>query len=98
MAEAEDVTSDLNNLAMSEAAVPLLDAVKKHIAENVAPISEEFFKLAEGLEDRWSYHPRQLELLDARVTSVDATISPHIGPNNTSIFSRSCPIVQASSK
>ncbi|MCB1683115.1 MAG: hypothetical protein KDI31_01460, partial [Pseudomonadales bacterium] len=64
MAEAEDVTSDLNNLAMSEAAVPLLDAVKKHIAENVAPISDEFYSLAEGLEDRWSYHPRQLELLD----------------------------------
>ena len=27
MAEAEDLTSDLNNLAMSEEAVPLLDAV-----------------------------------------------------------------------
>ena len=64
MAEAEDYTSDLNNLAMSEEAVPLLDAVKKHIADNVTPITEEFFELARGLEDRWTYHPKQLELLD----------------------------------
>ena len=64
MAEAEDVTSDLNNLAMSEAAVPLLDAVKKHITDNVTPITEEYFALAEGLENRWSHHPRQLELLN----------------------------------
>ncbi len=64
MAEAEDFTSDLNNLAMSEEAVPLLDAVKKHIAENVEPITEEFFRLGEGREDRWSWAPGQLELLE----------------------------------
>lgn len=59
-----DLTSDLNNLGMSEEARPLLDAVKKHIDENVAPITEEFFSLEEGKEDRWSWHPRQLELLE----------------------------------
>jgi len=64
MAEAEDVTSDLNNLAMSEEAVPLLEAVKKHIRENVEPITEEFFRLGEGRKDRWSWAPGQLELLD----------------------------------
>ena len=64
MAEAEDLTSDLNNLAMSAEAVPLLDAVKKHIADNVEPITEEFFKLDSEKEDRWSWHPRQLELLE----------------------------------
>ena len=63
MAEAEDLTSDMYNLAMSEEAVPLLDAVKKHIADNVAPITEEFFRLGEGREDRWSWAPGQLELL-----------------------------------
>ena len=63
MAEAEDLTSDMYNLAMSEEAVPLLAAVKKHIAENVAPITEEFFRLGEGREDRWSWAPGQLELL-----------------------------------
>ncbi|MEM8769106.1 MAG: acyl-CoA dehydrogenase family protein [Pseudomonadota bacterium] len=64
MAEAEDYTSDLNNLAMGEEAVPLLDAVKKHIADNVAPIQDEFYRLGEGREDRWSWAPGQLELLD----------------------------------
>ncbi len=63
MAEAEDLTSDMYNLAMSEEAVPLLAAVKKHIADNVAPITEEFFRLGEDREDRWSWAPGQLELL-----------------------------------
>ncbi|MEZ5557655.1 MAG: acyl-CoA dehydrogenase family protein [Pseudomonadales bacterium] len=59
-----DIEADLNNLAMSEEAQPLLDAVKKHIAENVAPITEEFFALDKEKTDRWSWHPRQLELLE----------------------------------
>ena len=48
---------------MSEEARPLLDAVKKHIAENVAPITEEFYSLGEGRAGRWSWAPGQLELL-----------------------------------
>ena len=59
-----DADSDLFNLAMSDEAQPLLAAVKKHITENVEPITEEFFALEKGKEDRWSWHPRQLELLD----------------------------------
>ena len=39
-------------------------AVKKHIAENVDPITEEFFRLHDEKTDRWSWHPRQLELLE----------------------------------
>jgi acyl-CoA dehydrogenase len=59
-----DLNSDLFNLAMSEKAQPLMDAVQKHIVENVDPITEEFFALNEEKEDRWSWHPRQLELLE----------------------------------
>ncbi|UCD69645.1 MAG: acyl-CoA dehydrogenase family protein, partial [Betaproteobacteria bacterium] len=59
------LNQELFNLAMSPEARPLLDAVKKHIADNVAPITEEFFALDEEKEDRWSWHPRQLELLDS---------------------------------
>ena len=59
-----DADSDLFNLAMSDEAQPLLAAVKKHITENVEPITAEFFALEKGKEDRWSWHPRQLELLD----------------------------------
>ncbi|HAR30786.1 MAG TPA: acyl-CoA dehydrogenase, partial [Gammaproteobacteria bacterium] len=59
-----DLDKDLFNLAMSAEAEPLMDAVKKHIAENVDPITEEFFALDEQKTDRWSWHPRQLELLE----------------------------------
>ncbi len=59
-----DLDADLFNLAMSEEAQPLMDAVQKHIADNVAPITEEFFALNAEKEDRWSWHPRQLELLE----------------------------------
>jgi acyl-CoA dehydrogenase len=38
-------TPDLFDLAMSEQARPLMDAVLKHIEDNVVPISEEFFAL-----------------------------------------------------
>lgn len=55
---------DLFNLAMSEEAKPLMAAVQKHIEENVEPMTEEFFRLNTQKEDRWSWHPRQLELLD----------------------------------
>jgi acyl-CoA dehydrogenase len=63
MAEAS-LEDDLNNLTMSREAEPLLAAVKAHIKENVAPITEEFYKLDSEKTDRWSWHPRQLELLD----------------------------------
>ncbi len=59
-----DLEADLFQLAMSEESQPLMDAVKKHIAENVVPITDEFFALDKEKEDRWSWHPRQLELLD----------------------------------
>ena len=54
---------ELFDLTMSAEAQPLLDAVKKHIAENVEPITEEYHALTEELDDPWTYHPRQLELL-----------------------------------
>ena len=58
-----DLDAELNNLAMSKESQPLFDAVKAHIAENVAPIIDEFFKLGENRKDRWSWAPGQLELL-----------------------------------
>ena len=59
-----DMEADLFNLAMSEEAQPLMDMVKMHILENVAPISEEFAALHKEKDDIWSWHPRQLELLE----------------------------------
>ena len=59
-----NLDADLFNLAMSAKARPLMDAVQQHIKENVEPITEEFFALDKNKTDRWSWHPRQLELLD----------------------------------
>ena len=63
MAEA-DLEADLNNLVMGSDVQPLFDAVVAHIKENVDPITEEFHSLDEQKTDRWSWHPRQLELLE----------------------------------
>ena len=49
---------------MFSEAQPLFRAVKKHIEDNVIPITEEFNALDAEKEDRWSWHPRQLELLE----------------------------------
>ena len=59
-----DAEAELNNLAMSKSAQPLMEAVKRHIAENVEPITEQFFRLGENRTDRWSWAPGQLELLE----------------------------------
>ncbi|MHB9881164.1 acyl-CoA dehydrogenase family protein [Pacificimonas sp. ICDLI1SI03] len=55
---------DLNDLRMSEKAVPLLEKVRTFIADVVQPMSVEFHALGEGRADRWSYVPGQLELLE----------------------------------
>jgi acyl-CoA dehydrogenase len=60
----DDFGGELFNLGMSEAARPLLEAVKTFIAEEVEPMSVEFFELGEDREDRWGYAPGQLELLE----------------------------------
>jgi acyl-CoA dehydrogenase len=63
----------LFNLAMSRDAQPLLEAVKQHITENVEPITEEFFALDNEKADRWSWHPRQLELLEGAKNKAKAS-------------------------
>lgn len=55
---------DMNDLRMSEKTRPLLEAVVRHIRENVDPILEEYNRLGEGRADRFSYAPGQLELLE----------------------------------
>ncbi|WP_442915383.1 acyl-CoA dehydrogenase family protein [Marinobacter sp. OP 3.4] len=54
----------MNDLTMSEKSRPLLEAVKKHIRDNVDPILDEFERLGAGRADRFSYAPGQLELLE----------------------------------
>ena len=78
MAEAVLENPDLFDLTMSDQAAPLLDAVKNHIQQNVAPISEEFYALEKEKTDRWSWHPRQLELLDG-AKAIDENAAAIVG-------------------
>lgn len=59
-----DPQNELNNLAMSEGARPLLDKVIKHIRENCDPALAEYERLGEGRAERFSYAPGQLEILE----------------------------------
>src|SRR6267154_6073632 len=68
-----DLDPELNNLAMSKEAQPLFDAVMKHIEDNVAPISDEFFRLGEGRKENWSWAPGQLELLEGAKNKAKAS-------------------------
>jgi alkylation response protein AidB-like acyl-CoA dehydrogenase len=55
---------ELFDLRMSEEARPLMKRVTQFLEEVVAPMQEEFYALEADKEDRWSYAPGQLELLD----------------------------------
>ena len=59
-----EAPQELFELSMSEDAQPLREAVNMHMRDNVDPITEEFFALNEEKDDRWTWHPRQLELLE----------------------------------
>ena len=58
-------TVDMYDLRMSEKAKPLYEAVKKFIAEEVEPHTEEYFRRGEGRADHWGYGEGQLELLES---------------------------------
>ncbi|HZU72386.1 MAG TPA: acyl-CoA dehydrogenase family protein [Acidimicrobiales bacterium] len=60
----DDFGGELFNLAMSDAARPLLEKVKAFIADEVEPVTERYFALGAERADRWSFAPGQLELLD----------------------------------
>ena len=72
----DDLGGQMYNLSMSEKARPLLEAVKKFIATEVDPMSEQFHKLGEGREDRWSYAPGQLEMLQPAKATAFCIVRP----------------------
>ena len=59
-----ETTEEMFDLRMSEGAKPLFEKVKAFISEEVEPITLEFHQLGENREERWSWAPGQLELLD----------------------------------
>ena len=60
----DDFGGELYNLGISDKARPLLEQVRKFIADEVEPMSEKYFALGENRADRWSFADGQLELLD----------------------------------
>ena len=58
-------TDDAMNLAMSPKAVPLYEAVKLFITNEVEPITAEFYRLGENRKQHWGYGEGQLELLNS---------------------------------
>ncbi len=60
------------DLRMSEEVRPLYEAVMQFIGDEVDPITEEFYRLGENREDRWSHAPGQLELLEQAKTKARA--------------------------
>jgi|TARA_B110000967_G_scaffold61160_1_gene62845 acyl-CoA dehydrogenase len=77
-----DIHPELFNLSISKKAETLLSAVKKHIAENVIPWVDEYHELRKSNEDPWSYHPRQLELIEqAKQKARDAGLWNFFLPN-----------------
>ena len=59
-----ELPAELNNLAMSEAARPLLDKVIAHVRDHCDPAYEEFERLGRERRERFSYAPGQLEILE----------------------------------
>ncbi len=57
-------TDGMFDLRMSDGAKPLYEQVKAFIADEVEPVTAQFFALGEGRDDRWTWAPGQLELLD----------------------------------
>ena len=79
---AMDVDNEMNDLRMSAKARPLLEAVRRHIVDNVEPITEKFFALGHARTDRWSWAPGQLELLDgAKAKAKEAGLWNFFLPN-----------------
>ena len=56
---------ELNDLRMSDKALPLYNKVKQFIQDVVQPASEQFHQLGEDRADIWDYAPGQLEVLEA---------------------------------
>jgi len=57
-------TDDALNLSMSEHALPLYEAVKAFIQNEVEPITAEFYRLGQNRTEHWGYGEGQLELLE----------------------------------
>jgi len=73
---------ELNDLRMSDQVRPLYDHVRKFIRETVEPMAVEFYRHGQNKQDRWSFTPGQLEVLQKART----------GPRKSASGISSCPM------
>jgi hypothetical protein len=72
---------DLNDLRMSDKAMPLLENVKRFVRDVVNPMSVEFHKLGEGRAERGATHP----------ASWNCWKAPRTGQGRRACGTSSCP-------
>ena len=93
---------ELFELSMSKKTQPLMDLVKKHCEENVKPIQAEYSALQNEKEDRWSWHPRQIELMEgAKEKAKELGLTPKLyfrGFNNSGRLLKKCIEIRSSPK
>ena len=67
-----DPADEMNDLRMGLKAIPLLEHVKRFIADTVEPMQVEFARLGQGHQSRWTHAPGQLDVLDAAKSKAKA--------------------------
>ena len=55
---------ELYSLSISDQAQVLLEAVRDHVKNNIDPVTDEFYALNKIKSNRWSFHDRQLEIIE----------------------------------
>lgn len=55
---------ELYSLSISDQAQVLLEAVRDHMQNNIDPVTDEFYALNKIKSNRWSFHDRQLEIIE----------------------------------
>lgn len=63
---------ELYNLSISDQAQVLLEAVRDHVKNNIDPVTDEFYALNKNKSNRWSFHDRQLEIIETAKSQAKA--------------------------
>ena len=63
---------ELYSLSISDQAQVLLEAVRDHVKNNIDPVTDEFYALNKNKSNRWSFHDRQLEIIETAKSQAKA--------------------------
>ena len=63
---------ELYSLSISDQAQVLLEAVRDHVKNNIDPVTDEVYALNKNKSNRWSFHDRQLEIIETAKSQAKA--------------------------